>query len=98
MVLFKVLGKEILKRHFDVAKFDKTDHVVPWKVVKHYCIQIKPDISDNELMLVLAHLKSKRQIELATNSHGEKVIKANLVFIMYLAKFVLVDISCDLHT
>ena len=64
---------EIVQRHLEVAKCDITDHVVPWKVAKSY-VHSKPDIVDDELMLVLCHLKLKKQVELALDSKGGKVI------------------------
>lgn len=70
---WQVLGLEILNRHYEVAKFEKTDHIVPWKVVKSLYVKSKSDINDEELLLVLAHLKSKKMVELVTNPQGEKV-------------------------
>jgi len=85
-----VLGMEIVKRHFEVAKCDITDHVVPWKVAKSY-VHSKPDIGDDQLMLVLSHLKSKGQVELASNSKGEKLIKFASTFDTAVDKITEID-------
>ena len=76
---------ELLNKHFKLVKCDKTDHVVPWKVVKSYYITSKPDLEDEELMLILAHLKSKKHVELATNSQGEKVLSTTCSIYIFKA-------------
>ena len=64
---------EILTRHYEVVKFDRTDYIVPWNVVKNFYIKSKSDISDKELLLVVARLKMKKLVEVVTDKNGEKV-------------------------
>ena len=64
---------ELLSKHHTVAKNDKTDHVVPWNVVKNLYIINDKKLTDEELLLVIAFLKRRKLADMVTNPQGEKV-------------------------
>ena len=69
------VAMELLSKHHTVAKNDKTDHVVPWNVVKNLYIINDKKLTDEELLLVIAFLKRRKLADMVTNPQGEKVSK-----------------------
>ncbi len=65
---------ELLTKHHQRAKVDGTDHVVPWNVVKELYRVNNKRLDDQELLYVIAFLKSKGLADLASNEMDEKVL------------------------
>ena len=64
---------ELLAKHLQGVKNEKTDNVVPWNVVKSLYVINGKKLNDEELLYIVAVLKSKGLAELAANSSNEKV-------------------------
>jgi len=66
----------LVETHYQSVRYEKTDYVVPWNVLKTYKINDKT-ISEDTLTCLVGYLKSVRKCKIGYTETNEKVRVVN---------------------
>ncbi|XP_047129013.1 charged multivesicular body protein 7 isoform X1 [Hydra vulgaris] len=73
--LLEEAANAILEAHYKRVKYEKTDNVVPWTVIKSLYKVNEKSLPDNNLVCIVAHLKNNGKCRVGITDTGEKIVK-----------------------
>ena len=63
----------LLDAHYKTVKYEKTDNIVPWNVIKN-CYKINnKTIPEDNLICIIGYLKNKGKCKVSVLENGDKV-------------------------
>lgn len=69
------MAAALLDYHYKNVKYEKTDHIVPWNVLKNVYKVNNKSISEENLICVVGYLKSLGRCRIGLTEENEKVVK-----------------------
>ncbi|XP_057307476.1 charged multivesicular body protein 7-like [Hydractinia symbiolongicarpus] len=65
----------LLDAHYKTVKYEKTDNIVPWNVIKTVYKISGKNISEDDLICVIGYLKRSGKCKVAVTENGDKIVK-----------------------
>lgn len=70
---FQEYAQSLLESHYETVKYEKTDNIVPWNVIKNLYKYNGSLLGDENLICAISHLKKEGKCSVGMSSEGEKV-------------------------